>query len=83
MTDLIPSQFRNSGYSMGLEYPFIYNMEHEGVRWRVWNRDTGEIHSFVDEKFPILNENRAYRKACELNGLNPNVCDFAAIDSTP
>ena len=75
--DIIPAQFRNSGYSLGLKYPYLY--AHDLADWIVWHRETGKIEAIEATQW------EADAKCHELNGLSkhPDAATLAAIDNTP
>jgi hypothetical protein len=74
--DVVPKQFRNNGYSSGLEYPFLYGENpRRGTRgggdFMVWHRHTGLI-VFVTAagENPCLARHDAGKEADRLNLLN-------------
>lgn len=80
----IPKRFRNDGYSLGLEHPFIYG--HDKKNWIVWHRHTGVI-KFVSAGHSWRDESKAERKCYELNHLDvdspTDLQVLASIDHTP
>lgn len=75
--DIIPKQFRNCGYSLGLKYPYIY--AHDLEDWIVWHRETGIVASVE------RSEGDADTACHMLNGLSktPDAATLEAIDQTP
>lgn len=80
--DTIKKKFRNNGYSLGLEYPYIY-YKHGQNKWIVWHRHTGEVVFVSTDKNVYAGEKQASNECHRLNGLDPNQVDVAAIDATP
>lgn len=66
---IIPKKFRNSGESLGLEYPYIC-----APLWVIWNRHTGQIVHIQDPDRYVVQSIECREKCRELNGL-PNQYD--------
>lgn len=60
---IIPKKFRNSGASLGLEYPYIC-----APLWLIWDRHTGKI-VHIEEPHAVLAQYRCQDKCTKLNGL--------------
>ncbi len=80
--DVIKKRLRNNGYSLGLEFPYIY-YKHGQSQWIVWHRHTGEVVYISPSENIYEAEKQASNECHRLNGLDPNHVDVAAIDSTP
>lgn len=73
MKRIIPPQFRNHGFSFGLERKYIYG-DVPLVGWCVWHRDTGEIVYIPSEthnpRLVAAAKSAAEKECLRLNG-NP------------
>lgn len=89
--DVIPVGHRNSGWSYGLEFPYLWSSI--GMQAIVWNRGTGKVR-FVAEREPderdmYFAERRANARCERMNALSAGYAngilpvDIGAIDSTP
>lgn len=83
----IKRPWRNMGFSLGLDYPYIYG---QGFgHWLVWHRHTGVVAWIVPKVNPQLwegfEEQEASIKCHALNGctMQPDAETLDAIDSTP
>jgi hypothetical protein len=69
--EVVPTQFRNHGYSFGLGYLYIFGKLPDG--WAVWHRRTGKV-VYRPDLNPALDgclfELDACKEALRLNG-NP------------
>lgn len=45
--DVLPMQYWNIGYSIGLEYPYIFHKI--GDQWLIWGRHTGRVYYVHDD----------------------------------
>lgn len=86
----VPPAFRDSGFSFGLEYPYIFGemtvfaeVPRATGRWCVWHRVTGHVAPIINERNMHLAVYRASQKAHELNGLYPKAVHVVALDSVP
>lgn len=74
----------NQGYSLGLQYGFVYGKIHD--RWLVWYCGSGVVVYVVPiSRLDGLDESTAMNKCYELNGLSkyPDAATLDAIDATP
>lgn len=86
-TVTINTPWRNHGYSLGLDYPYLYG---KGLgRWLVWHRHTGIVVYIVPkinrQLWEGFEEQEAMDICYRLNGLSklPSAEMLDAIDSTP
>lgn len=77
--DIIPLEFRNVGYSAGLEYPYIYYLFDQ---WIIWHRHTGKVVYIEKSKWPALHQYRCADECQRRNGLDkPNPAEQARINA--
>lgn len=89
--DVIAKRYRNHGYSLGLQHPYIWGKV--SSRWLVWNRHSGKVcfatRRRPDENDDYFAEQRAGQRAELMNARRAGYkggklpVDIAAIDSTP
>jgi hypothetical protein len=79
---VILPQFRNCGYSYGLQYPYVYGAIGAEGRWYVWHRGTGEVVEEINETNPALNQYKA-SALCHTHNNITEPPDIGAIDFTP
>ena len=79
----VPEPDRNGGYSLGLEYPYIYGDRGQG--YEVWHRHTGAIVWRYAGDNLHLAQHHASEVCHQRNGLSlyPGPETLAAIDATP
>lgn len=82
----VKPQWRNHGYSLGLDHPYIYGQCFN--RWLVWHRHTGVVAHMVPKrnwKWFGSQESEAMDICYKLNGLSqiPDAETLNAIDMTP
>lgn len=68
--DTVNSLVRDSGASLGLEYPYVF--AHDLDAYLIWHRDTGLV-MWVGEEGVLgqVGYQIAWKKAIELNGRDP------------
>lgn len=78
----IKDQYRNDGYSWGLEYPFISAALSDTV-WIIWHRHTGRVVRFVYGRNSIFSKMNAEKLCREFNGLTDKTdpAVIAAMDA--
>lgn len=79
----VSPKFCNVGGSFGLEFDYIYGQVPNSAAWRIWDRHTGRIKEIISEDVSIRNQSVASRRCQILNGIDPNIVDIGALDSTP
>lgn len=78
--DVIPEPLRNSGYSSGLEFPYIFR--EIGGKWLIWHRRTGKIVEIVTSDHPVLVQYDCERRCRAWNGMrDPSPEETAEINA--
>jgi len=77
-----------SGYSLGLDYRYVFGRLTIGAGsiWAVWDRDSGEVVDLVPRRgIDVVQLNRASELCHEWNALSlwPDAATLADIDATP
>jgi hypothetical protein len=82
MDESARAQF-NSGYSLGLQYPWVYGRP--GGLWEVWCKYCNVLHSVHEDDNDVLARFAAMDACHEANGLSqwPTQDVISAMDTTP
>lgn len=78
--DVLPVQYWNIGYSIGLQYPYIFHKI--GNQWLIWGRHTGRVYYVHDDNEIEWRALRAVGERCRrMNSVpEPSAAERATIN---